>query len=63
MLYIFKEENTMSIPENLCPIHNEKTLGTMKVMHAVKRITFDRTEASPSETLHVSEPKLNEQQT
>ena len=31
----------------------------MKAEHAVKRITFDRTEASPGETLYVSVPKLN----
>ena len=32
----------------------------MKAERAVKRITFDRTEASPGETLYVSVPKLNE---
>ena len=31
----------------------------MKAERAVKRITFDRTEASPGETLYVSMPKLN----
>ena len=31
----------------------------MKAERAVKRITFDRTEASPGETLYVSVPKLN----
>jgi len=31
----------------------------MKAERAVKRITFDRSEASPSETLYVSVPKLN----
>ena len=50
----------MSVPENLRPSHNEKTLHAMKAERAVKRITFDRTEASPGETLHVSVPKLNE---
>ena len=32
----------------------------MKAVRAVKRITFDRSEASPSETLYVTVPKLNE---
>ena len=32
----------------------------MKAERAVKRITFDRTEASPGETLYVSVPKLNQ---
>jgi len=32
----------------------------MKGERAVKRITFDRTEGKPGETLHVSVPKLNE---
>ena len=43
---------------NLRPTHNEKILGAMKA--AFKRITFDRTEAKPEETLYVSVPKLNE---
>ena len=49
----------MSVPENLRPTYNEKTLGAMKAERTVKRITFDRTEASPGETLYVSVPKLN----
>jgi len=32
----------------------------MKASRAVKRITFDRSEASPGETLYVHVPKLNE---
>ena len=32
----------------------------MKTERAVKRITFDRTEASPGETLYVSVPKLKQ---
>jgi len=50
----------MSVPENLHPTHNKKTLGTMKAVRAVKRITFNCTEASPSKTLYVSVPNLNE---
>ena len=51
---------TMSLPENLRPAHNEKTIGTMKAERAVKRITPDITEANPGETLYVSMPKHNE---
>lgn len=50
----------MSVPENLRPTHNEKSLGALKAERAVKRITFDRTEVNPKETLYVSVPKLNE---
>jgi len=32
----------------------------MKAERTVKRTTFDRTEASPGETLYVTVPKLNE---
>ena len=50
----------MAVQANLLPAHNENTLGAMKAERAVKRITFDRTEAKPEETLYVSVPKLNE---
>ena len=51
----------MSVAQaNLGPTHNEKNLGAMKAERAVKRITFDRSEASPGATLYVSVPKLNE---
>ena len=46
--------------ENLLPTHKEKSLGALKAERAVKRITFDRTEVNPEETLYVSVPKLNE---
>ena len=49
----------MEVQANLDPTHNEKIVGAMKAERAVKRITFDRSEASPSETLYVSVPKLN----
>jgi len=49
----------MSVPENLSPTHAEKTLRAMKAPRVVKRITFDKTEASPGEMLYVSVPKLN----
>jgi len=50
----------MSVLEDLLPTHTEKTLRAMKAPRAVKRITFERTEAVPSETLYVSVPKLHE---
>ena len=49
----------MAVQENLRPTYSEKILRAMKAECAVKRITFDRTEASPGETLYVSDPKLN----
>lgn len=50
----------MSVPENLPPTHTKKTLRAMKAPRAVKRITFESTEASPGNTLHVLVPKLHE---
>ena len=50
----------MAVQANLRPTHNEKTLSAVKAERTVKRITFDRTEAKPEETLYVSVPKLNE---
>ena len=47
------------VQANLRAMHNEKNLGTMKAERAVKRITFDRSEASPGAILYVSVPKLN----
>ena len=48
------------VQENLQPIRSKKTLGALKAERAVKRITLDRTETNPQETLYVSVPKLNE---
>ena len=48
------------VQEILRPTRSEKTLGALKAERAVKRITFERTEANPQETLYVSVPKLNE---
>ena len=45
--------------ETLNSAHAEKTLRAMKAQCTVKRITFDRSEARPGETLYVSLPKLN----
>jgi len=49
----------MSVPENLRPTYNEKTLHAMQAEHAAKRITFIRSEANPGDKLYVSVPKLN----
>ncbi|KAL9975660.1 hypothetical protein ACROYT_G012843 [Oculina patagonica] len=49
-----------AVQENLRPGRTKKILGALKAERAVKRITFDRTEANPEETLYVSVPKLNE---
>ena len=48
------------VPDSLHPTHSSKTQNAIKAPRAVKRITFDRTEASPGETLYVHVPKLNE---
>jgi len=50
----------MSVPENLRPTYNEKTLHAMQAERAVKRITFIRSEANPGDKLYVSVPKLSE---
>jgi len=48
------------VPDSLSANHISKTLRAMKAPRAVKRITFDRSEASPGETLYVHVPKLNQ---
>ena len=50
----------MSVPDNLRSTHSEKTKNAMKAPRSVKRITFNRSEANPGETLYVRVPKLNE---
>ena len=47
---------------SLTPTHSERTLRAMKATRAVKRITFNPSEANPSETLNVRVPKLNEKE-
>jgi len=47
-------------PDSLLPTHTSKTSHAIKATRAVKRITFDRTEANPGDTLYVHVPKLNE---
>jgi len=48
------------VPDSLLPTHTSKTLKAMKAPRAVKRITFDKSEANPNEPLYVHVPKLNE---
>ena len=50
----------MSVTENLDPNYSKKTHGGLKAIRAVKRITFNPSEANPGETLNVGVPKLNE---
>ena len=40
------------VPDNLRPRHKEKTLSAMKTPRAVKRITFNLSEANPWKTLY-----------
>jgi len=48
------------IPDKLFRTYMAKSVRAMKVLYAVKRITFDTTEANPGNTLYVSVPKLNQ---
>ena len=50
----------MSVSETLDPTYSKKTYGDLKAIRAVKRITFNPSEANPGETLNVNVPKLNE---
>ena len=50
---------TMSVPDNFRPTHKEKEPFAVNVPYAVKRITFNPSEANPGETLQVHVPKLN----
>jgi len=55
-----QEKAGTEVPYSLHPSQLSKTHNAIKAPRAVKRITFDRTEASPGETLYVHVPKLNE---
>ena len=57
-IYIYIYIHSMSVQANLRPSHNEKTFA-MKAERTVKRITFDRNEAKPGETLYIIVSKLN----
>ena len=52
-------EHGGDVANDLLPTRYEKTMGSMKAPYAVKRITFDRSEANPGDTLDVHVPKLN----
>ena len=47
------------VTKSLLPTHKSKTSFAIMAPRAVKRITFDKSEASPGETLYVRVPKLN----
>ena len=49
----------MEVQYDLDPGRMEKTLRAMKAPRAVKRITFNPSEANPGETLYVHVAKLN----
>ena len=53
------DKNPGEIPDVLLPTYMAKSLRAMKVPRSFKRITFNNSEASPGETLHVSVPKMN----
>ena len=53
------KETTGSVSHDLSPSRSTKTLRAMKAPYAVKRITFNPSEANPGETLEVRVPKLN----
>jgi len=55
-----KNSEIGEVPHSLLPTHTRKTLRAIKSPRAVKRITFDKSEANPGETLYVRLPKLNE---
>jgi len=59
-MYTDDDKNPGEIPDVILPTYMAKSLGAMKAPRAVKRITFERTEAVPGDTLYVSVPKLNE---
>ena len=48
------------VSESLLPTHKSKTLNAIKAPRAVKRKTFDKSEANPGETLYIHVPKLNQ---
>ena len=56
-------ENGTQIPgevsDDLKPSNNEKIMNSMKATYAVKRITFNPSEANPGDRLEVRMPKLN----
>ena len=53
------KEKSGSVSHDLSPRRSTKTLRAMKAPYAVKRITFNPSEANPGEGLEVRVPKLN----
>ena len=53
------KEKSGSVSNDLSPRRSTKTLRAMKAPYAVKRITFNPSEANPGERLEVRVPKLN----
>ena len=53
------KQSSGSVAKDLSPRHRAKILRAMKAPRSVKRIDFDRTEASPEQRLVVRVPKLN----
>ena len=53
------KEKYGSVSHDLSPRRSTKTLRAMKAPYAVKRITFNPSEANPGERLEVRVPKLN----
>ena len=58
--FIFFNLYIMSVQDDLQPEKRKKIMRAMKAPRAVKRITFNPSEANPGETLYVHVPKLNE---
>ena len=50
----------MAVQAKFHPDHYEKELGALNAERIVKRITFDKSEAKPGETLYVYVPQLLE---
>ena len=51
-------EKPGKVSHDLEPSNNEKIINSMKATYAVKRITFNPSEANPGERLEVRVPKL-----
>ena len=54
-----ERENPGVVSYDLKPSNNEKIMNSMKAPYAVKRITFNPSEANPGERLEVRVPKQN----
>ena len=56
----FSKELGKNFPKELGAKHSKKKLGALKALRAVKRITFNPSEADQGKTLYVYVPKLNQ---